>query len=362
MPLMFWLGWISSSALAADRADILAVRAEKLFHEGKREQARRVATRSMALRENADALSVILLIELLDLDQVGDDAAAEERWQKAVELRVAQLEALEPNTVVVGIARTVLTVRLEGELLPALSPVCSDQATSHFSAAEASFAKHELKEALVHYDEALAACPDQATWWTYSGDALHGLGDLRGAMSRYERALTVDPCHYVAHRFLADTMIGLPDLTKADAVVLTGHAVDALVCNPRYDAGWGTLGAIFKGSARGVDLRLQDPAAYAMIRARALAREGDALDRRVATVSAVLAEGAPDTTLWKVLAIAKRLNLLTEAVAFETLDEEIAASYRARRLELAPGLTAWLLTTRVPDPASDRSEATPTAP
>ncbi|GDX82609.1 hypothetical protein LBMAG42_44200 [Deltaproteobacteria bacterium] len=358
MTLMFFLGWMASSAQAADRADTLAARAEKLFHDGKREPARRVATRSVGLRENVDALSVLLLIELLDLDQVGDDAAAEARWAKLVELRIAQLDVLQPNTVAVGIARTVLTVQFEGELLPALVPVCPDQAKGSFSAAEASFARHELKEALGHYDEALAACPNQATWWTYSGDALHGLGDLRGAMSRYERALTVDPCHYIAHRFLADTMIGLPDLTKAEAFQLAGHAVDALVCNPRYDAGWGTLGAVFPGSARGMDLRLQDPAAYAMIRARTAAGEGDALDRRIAAVTAVLAEGAPATTLWKVLGLAKKLDLLTEAVAFETLDEEIAAAYRARRLDSTPGLRAWILATRVPDPA----DAAPAAP
>ncbi len=351
MALILWLTWMSTSALAGDRADALAVRAEKLFHEGKREPARRIATRSVKLRANVEALSVLLLIELRDLDQVGDDAAAAKRWVEVVERRMAQVEALRPNAVAVGIARTVLTVELEGELLPALVPACSDQATGHFSAAEASFAKHELKEALAHYDDALAACPAQATWWTYSGDALHGLGDLRGAIARYEHALAVDPCHYVAHRFVADTMIGLPDLTKDDAFVLTGHAVDALVCNPRYDAGWGTLGAIFEGSGRGLDLRLQDPAAYAMIRARTQPGEADALDRRVATVAAVLAEGAPDSTLWSVLAIAKRLDLLTEAVAFETLDEEIAASYRARRLDLSEGLRAWILTTRVPNPA-----------
>jgi tetratricopeptide (TPR) repeat protein len=355
MPLVLLLTFLIGAANAGDRAEKLAARATALYDVRKLEPARKAATKSLAVRENLEALSVLLLIELddfgrpLDVAKLGKDAAQAEMRRRlgVLDARIAQLELVQPNSVAVGIVRTTLKVRFEGELLPALAPVCPAEAVGNFNKAEAAFGKHDLRVALTAYDAALAACPDEPTWWTYSGDALKGMGDLRGAVARYEHALTVDPCHHVAHRFAADTLLGVTDLTEEEKAGRGIHAIDAVVCNPHYDAGWGTLGALFKGSGRVFDLRLQDPQGYELLRSRTVAGEGDALDRRVAAANAILEEGPPDTPMWVIFAIAKKADALVEAVAFETLDEEIAEAYRARRLGMREGLRGWVVVTRM---------------
>ncbi len=350
--LFLALSLLVHPAEAADRADTLAAKAQRLYEKHKPVPARKAAERSLSLRENADALGVLVLLDL-------DDASAPlpkdpgvardegERRSSALTASMARLEKLDPSRVELGIARTVIQVSTEGDLLePQMAP-CSATAQQHDLMAEQAFAAGNVAVALKEYDAALAGCPTASTWWTYSGDALKQQGDPRGAIDRYETAVTIDPCHHIAHRFLADTMAGLPDLRKEEIDLVARHALDAVVCNPHYEAGWSTLGAMLGQELRVRDLRLTDPAGYQFLVAQTAPGPEDPLDRRISAATAVLAAGAPDTPLWKVLAVANQAHVLPAAVAFETLDAEIADSYRARRLSLHDDLTAWVAATRL---------------
>jgi tetratricopeptide (TPR) repeat protein len=346
-----------ASAHAADRADVLADKASAAYQARNRTRAHRLAEKSLALRENAGALEILVLVELEELNaplppkaRRSEEAAraAQAERVKALDDTCQRLERIEPDAVALGIVRTVMTVGAEGDLLAVQQPDCPPEARASFDAAEAAFAAGNLAKAKEAYDAALDGCPKNSLWWTYSGDAFHSMGNETGAVARYERALEIDPCNHVAHRFAADVMIGMPNLGKTDIDKLSGHAIDAVVCNPHYEAGWSTLGQIAKGTSRGNDLRLVDPQGYQLLVSSTKDGDGDALDRRVDAAKTILAAGPPDTTLWKLLALAQKADMLTEAVAFETLDAQIADAYRARRVAMKDGLRAWVVVTRVP--------------
>lgn len=354
MPALLLASVLASTggAFAADRADKLGAKADALYEAGKTEAARAAAQKSVAVRDNFAALSVLVLIHLEDVQaplpqDEGAERAELDRRAQVLGDSMSRLEAVRPDAVALGIARTMLGIWNEGEILPAPSPECPPEAKARFDAAEAAFGRHDPAAALAAYEDALALCPNESTWWVYSGDALHMQGNLRGAVARYERALEIEPCHHVAHRFAADVMMGYPDLTETEASKLTQHALDAVVCNPHYDASWSTLGALVKGADRRVDLRVNDPQGYDFLVSRSGSGPGDALDRREAAARAVLAEGAPDTPLWTVLGMAEKVNSLRVAVAFETLDRDLADAYRAHRLEMVEGLRAWVYVTRL---------------
>lgn len=360
--LVVLVGFGTAHGGSNDRAARLADDAFEAQRVGRYGRAERLARRSLALEEHPDALFALGHLYLRKLQQgeallaslpAGQDAEARTSLTQTLRVLADRAQAtfrrafeLDPDSVRAGVALDALEQRAGEEILAPELVSCPDAALDHWQRAEAAMALHDVDAAYLAYREALAGCPGNGLLWTYAGDADLALGRPREALAAYERAVHLTPCLPIAHRFAADTLLRFGSARAEDDTALWHHALSAVACNPRYDAGWGTLDAVATRSGRkvvGRNLAHGDPAAVATLVLSARVGEGSVLERRVQAARRRLADAAaPTSPLWSLLAAAEARGLLDVAVAFETLDREVEADYRRLRAERPEALRAYV--------------------
>jgi tetratricopeptide (TPR) repeat protein len=273
-----------------------------------------------------------------------------------LERRLRRLEESDPQSIILGVARSAIRTTRSPELLTVLEPSCSEPARSDFHAAEAAFASGRYDDALVAYHAALEACPTNSVWWTWSGDAALRTAGPQEALRRYERALDLAPCNHSAHRFIADVGFQLPEPSQEDVRRSLWSAVAAVACKPDYAPGWATLAAWAQVSrvqlVRGTLGELDEGGRKDLLTATAMVSEGSPLDRRLRAFEQL--QPSQNGALFGMIGQIEDPQLRRSVLAWETLDAATAAEFRELRTDALPVLIEWIARTRL-QPAAEAS-------
>lgn len=261
--------------------------------------------------------------------------------------------AIDPESVIAGVARDGLT-RLAGEpLIATRSVTCPEPAVNARARGNVLYGARRYADAVAEYTQATAGCPEASHWWVELADAFYELEDYERAKAYFLKALSVDPWNREAHRYLSDTHVQLGDNDTA-----VHQLVLAVVADPTYEAGWSALRAYATaighkwtrvyGDRKPIPGKPDHDAwvVYATARAsarKALGASASALAVEREAVAAALKAGGSGP-FWSMMARAQQGGFLDEAIFFHLLDAKLGEEYPAFREKNAERLTAYLET------------------
>ncbi len=360
--LALWVAILGSASAgeldpkSTKRLALAQEKAEKL----KFRPARRIARKVYAQTGAVEALEAAVQIEIKELFmavQILQGMGVMEIPEgfeplARVEASIAELQSVAPNSVSLAVARGALQQLFGAALLEVIPPPCAPGVDGLYQRAEVAFAAGDRAAALTLYDAALEQCPTHSVLWTWSGDAVLYLSGPRAAIGRYRKAVEVDACNHVAWRFIADTTFALPDQDPADLRLGFNAAVRAVACNPSYGEGWSTLSRyvdLIGGELMGEPLGKMDRSSLrTLLTAADLRKEDSVMARRTGAFHEL--QSSQDGVMFNILGMYGSEPGFPVVLAWETLDAEVSAEFRAARVQALPMLESWILSTRVRTP------------